>query len=99
MLHVQFFQKTKIKKKKISTPSKQKSKRNPGKVNKTNKQVPKKKVKLPTQKLVPFRPVRGIEDETDEDFLEMVEKSDLDFLKKAVVNRSYTILSKIKYSE
>lgn len=34
-----------------------------------------------------------------EDLLDMVDQSDLDFLKKAVLNRSYSILKKIKYSE
>lgn len=95
------FQKTKIKKKKISTQNRQKSKHSPRKGNKINKRLLKNKAKLPTQKLAPIQQVESTADETDEgeDLLQMVEKSDLDFLKKAVVNRSYTILNKIKYSE
>lgn len=39
------------------------------------------------------------DEESDEDLLEMIDESDLDFLKKAVLSRSYDILKKIKYSE
>lgn len=91
-----------MKKKKISNPIKQKGKSTTGKVkNKFNKQVHKKKVKLPSKRLTLLKTNEFVEDESDqgEDLLGMVDQADLDFLKKAVVNRSYTILNKIKYSE
>lgn len=34
-----------------------------------------------------------------DDILDMVEQSDLEFLRNAVANHSYSILNKIRYSE
>lgn len=45
--------------------------------------------------------MQSVEEENDqgEDLLDMVEQSDLNFLKKAIANRSYNILNKIRFSE
>lgn len=50
--------------------------------------------------MTPLKRVHN-EEESDqgEDLLEMVDQSDLDFLKYSVVNHSYSILNKIRYSE
>lgn len=41
------------------------------------------------------------EEESDhgEDMLQMVEKDDIDFLKKAISNRSYSLLKQIRITE
>lgn len=66
----------------------------------TNKRISSKKHKhIGKLKSVPR--VQKIDEYNDEgeDMLEMIETADLDFLKNAVINRSYNILNKIRYSE
>lgn len=93
------FQKTKLRKKITSKPNKQKLKPNLGKTkSKFGQSSSKKKIK---QSFKPVQNVQNVEEESDqgEDLLDMVEESDLNFLKKAIANRSYSILKKIRFSE
>lgn len=101
ILPIFVLQKIKIKKK-IKTKTHKQNVKYSAKMKKNfDKPSNKKKVKKPIslQKRPLIEEQIDAESDQGEDLLEMVEQSDLEFLKKALVNRSYDIFKKIKYSE
>lgn len=94
-------QKTKINKGRRKVSTKPKSKHGVNKQNYSLINKIKKKPTQPIKKVPQIQKIKVSEDESDqgEDLLEMVDQSDLIFLKKAIANKSYNLLNKIRYTE
>lgn len=91
-----------LQKSKISKSKRNNQKRNKlvkqGVIRKTGKKPNQNVKETPTKVQKINAPVPAEESDDGEDFLDMVEDEDIDFLKSAISSRSYKILNRVKYT-